>query len=122
LTDGVENASFLDPESTLDAARHSDMITNIIIDAGRRTGLGHDAAQWRAEAAITEATGGRLVVLDRDGDLGAAFLDAIENLRTSYVLSYTVTGVPLKGWHDVTVRVKASGKYEVRTRKGYFAG
>ncbi len=50
----------------------------------------------------------------------AAFLRALEDFRTSYVLRYTLEGVSSAGWHDVAVRVVKPGtRYQVRARRGY---
>jgi len=51
-----------------------------------------------------------------------AFRGILDNFRQSYVLQYTVQGVPRAGWHDIAVSVVRPGseKYSVRARKGYF--
>jgi hypothetical protein len=43
-------------------------------------------------------------------------------MHTSYTVRYILEGVPLKGWHDLAVKVTKPGKYVVRARKGYFGG
>jgi hypothetical protein len=70
---------------------------------------------------VASATGGEVIVIDPGDDLSDAFLRAIDQFRTSYVLRYTPAGVPRAGWHDVTVTVP-SGKYTVRARRGYSGG
>jgi hypothetical protein len=53
--------------------------------------------------------------------LDASFVNAFEAFRTSYVLRYTLAGVPREGWHALTIRVTKPGtSYTVRARRGYF--
>jgi uncharacterized lipoprotein YbaY len=55
--------------------------------------------------------------------LDDAFLRAFEDFRSSYVLRYSLSGVPRAGWHDLTVKVIKPGKsYQVRARTGYMGG
>ncbi|HXT68653.1 MAG TPA: VWA domain-containing protein [Vicinamibacterales bacterium] len=55
--------------------------------------------------------------------LDEPFLKALEDFRTSYVVSYVLAGVPRPGWHEVKVRVKRPGtSYQIRTRNGYTGG
>jgi hypothetical protein len=52
------------------------------------------------------------------------FIRIIDDFRASYVLHYSLAGVPRAGWHEVTVKVKRPGsqKYRVRARNGYVGG
>lgn len=72
--------------------------------------------QRREFAAAAEATGGRVHSVT---NLVATFRDVIENLRRSYVLRYTLTGVAPGGWHGVDVRLPRHASYQVRARQGY---
>jgi len=55
--------------------------------------------------------------------LDDAFLRAFEDFRSSYVVRYSLSGVPRAGWHDLTVKVIKPGKsYQVRARTGYMGG
>jgi hypothetical protein len=72
---------------------------------------------------ITIRMGGSVVARPQTNLLDAPFIKALDDFRTSYVLSYQLAGVPRPGWHEVTVRVKRPGtKYTVRTRNGYTGG
>jgi len=66
--------------------------------------------------------GGGVVVTFTDAT--QALARVIREFHDSYVLGYVPTGVDLKGWHDVTVKVtrKSNEKYIVRTRSGYWGG
>jgi VWFA-related protein len=69
---------------------------------------------------LTSRTGGRVFVVDYNESAGAAFRRVMESYRTNYVLRYSRDGVAAAGWHELTVRVKRAGKYEVLARKGYW--
>jgi hypothetical protein len=69
-----------------------------------------------AITAAAAATGGEV---HDAGSVVGVFKTIYDNLRRSYVLSYTVTGVPRGGWHSVTVRLPRFPNYEVRARAGY---
>jgi VWFA-related protein len=71
---------------------------------------------------LTARTGGRLFIVDYQDSVGDAFKRILSEYRTSYVLQYTPTGVAREGWHDLTVRVKRSGRLQVLARKGYWGG
>ena len=64
------------------------------------------------------ATGGVMQQLNVRTQLPAFLRQALEDLRTSYVLRYAPTGVKPEGWHAIEVRT-ASG-HRVRARQGYF--
>jgi VWFA-related protein len=68
--------------------------------------------------AAAETTGGEV----REFDPVGAFRVVLEGYRKSYLLQYTLSGVPLKGWHDVVVRTPKFPTYKVRARKRYFGG
>lgn len=53
-----------------------------------------------------------------DDGLSGAFLRAIEDFRSSYVLRYTPADVAATDWHEINVKV-LRGRYTVRARKGY---
>jgi hypothetical protein len=58
-----------------------------------------------------------------DNLLDDAFIKALEDFRSSYVLRYNLAGVSPSGWHTVTVTAsQGAKKYTVRTRRGYVGG
>jgi hypothetical protein len=59
--------------------------------------------------------------VDSTDDSGAAFLRILDEFRHRYLISYTPKGVPLDGWHAVTVRVNRDG-VKVKARSGYWGG
>ena len=71
---------------------------------------------------LAELTGGAVVVLRPNQNLGESFVQAFDEFRASYVLRYAYEGPPQPGWHQLVVRVTRRGQYDVRARQGYFAG
>jgi VWFA-related protein len=73
---------------------------------------------------ITIRMNGQVVQRARTEMLNEPFMKALDDFRTSYVVSYVLTGVNRPGWHEVSVRVKRPGgsSYQVRTRNGYTGG
>lgn len=98
-------------------------------------GIGRVAAVTGGQLLLGTAGGRTYEFGDRLPRLGGGvvvtFTDATEALARvvrefnhSYVLGYVPTGVDLKGWHDVTVKItrKSKEKFVVRTRSGYWGG
>jgi VWFA-related protein len=73
-----------------------------------------DLASLKAAVA---RTGGALYEKVSDS-LPGRFAKVLEDFRTGYLLSYSPSGVPAPGWHDITVRTK-NAKYKTRARAGY---
>lgn len=48
------------------------------------------------------------------------FRNVLADYRRSYLLQYTIAGIPLEGWHEIVVKLNRPGRYEIRARKGYF--
>ena len=72
-------------------------------------------------AAAAQATGGELhqARVLTEPTLGGTFKKAFEDFRNSYVLRYTLKGVPAGGWHAIEVSVPRGRDYTVKARKGY---
>ena len=77
-----------------------------------------DGTELRAGA---EATGGGLYMSEGISarTLHGTFEAAFENFRQSYVLRYTLRGVPREGWHRITVTVPKEKSLRLRARPGY---
>jgi Mg-chelatase subunit ChlD len=118
MTDGDDTTSFFDHDIVVETAKHTSGQMSFVVLKGGNTDA--DDPVMNAFKSITRTTGGEIIKIDADEALSEAFLRAIDNFRTSYVLRYAPTGVPVLGWHDVTVSVK-SKRYTIRARKGYFA-
>lgn len=74
-----------------------------------------------ALAAAVEATGGGLHKATglTVPTLVSTFERTFEDFRSGYLLRYTPQGVDRGGWHQIDVKVPASGRYTVRSRRGY---
>jgi VWFA-related protein len=158
VTDGIDNASFLDANRVAALASLSSASLYIaLVDSsqpvhrfadandplsGERSTLTYTPSKGSAyerypvvtrtagpyvlgpnvsalKAAATH-TGGALY--DKtSGSLPAHFKRALDDFRTGYLLSYTPTGVPHGGWHDIVVRTRHP-RYTVRARRGYDGG
>lgn len=125
VSDGLDNASFLDARQivTLAGASSASMYFALMRQVRQQAvrsvwaqpADSPNAGRLR-EAAVR--TGGLLLENPPGTALPALFAAAIADFRTSYVLSYVPSGVSIDGWHDVEVRTKER-RYLVRARKGY---
>jgi hypothetical protein len=55
------------------------------------------------------------------GSLERAFRTIFDEFRQSYVLVYTPTNTPARGWHVISVTVPKIRNATVRARQGYFS-
>jgi VWFA-related protein len=110
FSDGNDTSSWLTATAALDACRRAD----VSIYAVRASG----ETDTKYLDEITGATGGRMLRAT-DGNLRATFLTILEELKHRYLLSYYPKGADAKGWHAVTVRLKA-GRAQVKARPGYY--
>jgi VWFA-related protein len=113
FSDGLDVSSWLRPKAVLEVAKRSDAVVYAVSagQAGRAEFLGD----------LAEQTGGRLFRIESTRSLSAVFLEVLNEFRQRYLLSYSPTGVPQEGWHQLTVRVKGRSA-TVRARPGYLAG
>ena len=120
FSDGQDAASFLDESDLVDIARRSDVTVFVVAvtDGTTRTPL--RPANAGLLAALAQATGGVMAVVQRDQDVSASFIRALTAFRTTYVLQYAPATVAAAGWHDVEVRVTRPGRYQLHARRGYF--
>jgi Mg-chelatase subunit ChlD len=114
MTDGEDNASLFDSRTVVETARHAGSLISIVVVENRAS-----LSVQGALRAVALNTGGEVIALKKKDGLSLAFLTALENFRTSYVLRYSPTGVEPTGWHDVSVSVRSRG-YTVRARRGYW--
>ena len=114
MTDGEDNASLFDSRTVVETARHAGSLISIVVVENRAS-----LSVQGALRAVALNTGGEVIELKKKDGLSLAFLTALENFRTSYVLRYSPTGVEPTGWHDVAVSVRSRG-YTVRARRGYW--
>jgi tight adherence protein B len=68
---------------------------------------------------LAEAAGGRTFSSGSDDDMTDLFTRALDEMRSRYVLTYTVDGQPKKGWHEIKVQLR-NARGDVTARPGYF--
>ena len=119
LSDADDNSSFFDQATLLDTGRRTDAVVYAVLPdpTGRRRNPVQEKMLKDRLSALTTLTGGRVIAEDKD--VTAAFLNALEDFRKSYVVAYTATGVKHGGWHELKVTVPKSPGYTVRAKQGY---
>jgi hypothetical protein len=113
MTDGHDTSSSFDGSLAIKTARHASAATTVVLVPSRAPDLTRGVL-----VSVAAQTGGEVIELKGHDQLSQAFLTALDNFRTSYMLRYIPTGVEKSGWHDVTVQVK-SKNYSIRARRGY---
>jgi Ca-activated chloride channel family protein len=126
FSDGSDVHSVLPASDVLWKARAGQSLIYWIQLGGKRKSF---TSAWRdfqandkeyddLEKAVRES-GGRVLPVERVGELEFAFRNILQELRQQYALGYYPTNAKGDGsWHKVEVRVKGfSGR--VRTREGY---
>lgn len=92
--------------------------------AARRTDLIQDRPVGDLPAILkdlTELTGGQLWRADGGPQLREAFLNALREAKSRYLLQYEPRGVEGTGWHELQVRLKGK-RGKIRARRGYHDG
>jgi len=117
LSDAQDNDSFFDKDTLYEAARRTPAVVYGVLPAGFADDVSRFAARLEM---ITRVTGGTLVRSRWDGHMGDVLIRTLNEFRQGYVLNYTLEGVPLAGWHKLTVTMPRT-KFKVRAREGYFA-
>jgi uncharacterized protein YegL len=119
FTDGIDTTSFTDATALLEVARRGDVAIFSVAVADRMT---RSAVPPHAAllAELSTATGGAFTVMRTNEELSHLFVNAFQEFRRSYVLSYAYQGPAQSGWHPITVRLAKRGSFEVRARQGYF--
>lgn len=117
FSDGRDTSSWLLPSMVVDAAKRSGVVIYGVTIRPPSTARPAKPGRPDFLEQITTLTGGRLLLAEQR-DLPRQFSDIIDEFTNRYVLSYTPTGVPDRGWHDITVRVPTRA-VDIRSRRGY---
>jgi VWFA-related protein len=112
FTDGKDSISINTPDMLLDTARRTTAAISVVL----ATPLRRPAD--RIYTDLANETGGQVVSLLPGETFGDTLQRALDQFRSSYVLTYTPTGVERTGAHALAVHVKRGG-VDVRARKGY---
>ena len=121
FTDAFDNGSWTSDDLAMNAVRGSEALVYSIVSRPPRAirFLGPTDEGFRLIRDASEASGGRLLEVNDDGDLAGAYQEVLEELRTRYVLSFT-PNPRFEGFVPIEVRVRRRG-VEVRARPGYVA-
>lgn len=113
FSDGVDTMSWQPEAIVVNAAKRSEAVL-YAVSASREGG------SPRFLDAVADATSGKVMAVESNDRLEAAFVQILEEFRQRYLLSYSPTGVTKPGWHKIEVQVKRRG-VSTRARPGYFA-
>lgn len=123
VTAGADKSSVLDYKAIEAVARRSDAVLHVVLPPARRTTsrlgtfLLYDRKARPVLTAAALVTGGEVHNLN---DGVGAFKSIFADFTRSYVLRYTLTGVPAAGWHQVVVTTPRHPNYTIHARAGYF--
>jgi hypothetical protein len=118
FTDGFDTASFVDATTVLEMAKRASPAVFSVALTPPSLGPGFEQHE-RFFTDLADLTGGRFAKVRSDAEVGPAFLRALDEVRSGYVLRYAPRGVAARGWHEIVVKVKRPGRYEIRARRGY---
>ena len=122
FTDGIDNASQLDPEQVYKAASAVDVPVYIVGvvspgDVRRRAGAQEPLPGSLADFAAR--TGGQAFVAGTPADRSAVARRIVDDLRHQYLMAFESS--PRPGWHPLVIRTHAKG-LTIRARSGYVVG
>ena len=139
FSDGLDNMSFLDASGLSSLAGYSNAVLYLALVSPPTSDTRPDQGNGRfvpysggpnlqqlREAA--KRTGGEVLQRSAGTSLSALFEQALDEFRSSYVLTFTPKGVKAEGRHTLTVRLKDSLKDSLkytprlRWRSGYQGG
>ncbi len=124
ITDGEDQGSRLTLNQAIEAAQKSDAIVYgiLLVDYGFYYGRGFTGYGGAGVLKkISEETGGRMIRVDKSGDLRRAFNEVAEELRSQYSIAYTPTNNRRDGaFRRITIRT-TNRDLRVQARKGYYA-
>ncbi len=120
ITDGEDNHSQAHLEQAVDAALHSESIVYVVSTNPADVSIGLAGEGDSAMKQLAEATGGRLLHCDGDGDVSEAFARIEKELRSQYAIGYKpASNVPDGLFHRLVVI--GPKKLHIFHRLGYFA-
>jgi VWFA-related protein len=144
FSDGMDNMSFLDASglASLAGYSHAVLYLTLVLDpmslespnAPPRQGTGrfvpyNGGPNRRLLNEIADRTGGAVYQRSAGTSLSALFEQALDEFRSSYVLTFTPRGVKAGGPHTLTVRLKDAlkdslkdSRPRLRWRSGYEGG
>jgi Ca-activated chloride channel homolog len=121
LSDGADTASRLRSDDVLDRAKRTDAAIYAIGIRDRSESPAEFREHDYVLRSMTQATGGRLFIVDDAATLPAVYNQIADELANQYTIGYTSKNLRRDGaWRLISVRVNRPGVV-ARTRAGYFA-
>jgi VWFA-related protein len=108
FSDGRDTSSWMPVEPLMETARRASSVLHVV-----------RFSPDKLLDKLAEAAGGRTFSSGSDDDMQELFTRALDEMRSRYVLTYTVAGEPKKGWHDIKVELKGA-RGDVTARPGYY--
>ena len=116
LTDAEDNGSKVRVEEAIEAAQRTDTVVHILLVYDPHYGANSGVAK-----KITDETGGRMIVVNNEKHLEAAFDQISEELRSQYTVGYYPSNSARDGKFR-KIKIDVDNKdYKVLARKGYYA-
>lgn len=121
ITDGQDQGSKMKLAEAVEAAQKADAIVYGVLFYDPAFYGGFAYSGEGALQKMSEETGGRLVRVKRSQDLGAAFEEIAEELRSQYTLGYSpARSRALGGFRRLRVKT-VQNNLKVQARNGYYA-
>jgi VWFA-related protein len=120
ITDGEDNQSRARLEQAVESVLRSDSVVYVVSTNSPDFAIGLSGDGDGAMKQLAEATGGRLLHADSDGDVSGAFSKIERELRSQYAIGYK----PLSDGPDGLFHrliVLGPKKLHIFHRRGYFA-
>ena len=123
LTDGEDAGSKMKLENALESAQKSDVLV-YSLNISDRMFYGRQGMFFSGDAVLrklSDDTGGRVIEVNSQRDVGKAFQEIADELRTQYSLGYTSTNARHDGgFRKIQLKVR-NQNYKVQARRGYYA-
>ncbi len=120
ITDAEDTGSRTPREEALAIAQRTDTILHFVLIT-RRSGFGFGKQNEQTARKLATETGGRVTTAAYAADLGPAFDQIAEELRSQYILGYTPSNRVRDGrWRKLRVETTRRG-LRALTRTGYYA-
>jgi VWFA-related protein len=122
FTDASDSSSVLTPEVVTRVVERTTSAVSAVVTlrnfgtSSNAPGSGTSLLQLLAR----NSGGVYLPILGQRQDLTAAFKQALDEFRSTYVLHYTPAGVAAGGFHSLAVSVRDRNGLTVKARRGYF--
>ncbi|HET7441893.1 MAG TPA: VWA domain-containing protein [Terriglobales bacterium] len=116
LSDGEDNWSRNNLQDVIESAQRSDVAIYAITAHSRKWEYPGDRVLNR----LTAETGGCAFILDNFSHADQAFARIAAELRSQYRLSFRAPAARL-GYHSLHISLRRQGKWQVRSRTGYFS-